>query len=196
MLTPRSKSMHHSLAPWHLALTSMLILQIGIGSIASPYHLRPSTHSSSHRGPMDGSAMPSESSLEQRVTFRPVPTHSMLWITMLASQLSLPFYTIIPMRRNEGCSSAGPNIRRTYITDSNNIATTQRVWFHKDVIEQDGVCILAGLEVMFAMLCTSWPITRAIWYATITLNPFLLTIAMGAVHFDLYSVLQLRPYWG
>src|SRR5258708_32893666 len=69
---------------------------------------------------------------------------------MLASQLSLPFYTITPTRRNKGCSPlTWPNIGCTNVTESNNIATTWRVQFCKDVIEQDGVCILAGLEVMF-----------------------------------------------
>src|SRR5258708_20856465 len=105
MLALRSKSMRRFLALWRLALTSMFILQIGVGSIASPYHSRPLTHSSSCRGPTNGSVTPSESSLEQRATFRPVPTRSMLWITMLDSQLSPPFYTITPTtRRNEGCS--------------------------------------------------------------------------------------------
>ena len=42
-----------------------------------------------------------------------------------------------------------PNIGRTNVTDSNNIATTRRVQFSEDVIERDGVCVLAGLEVMF-----------------------------------------------
>src|SRR5258708_1056736 len=43
---------------------------------------------------------------------------------------------------------ADPNIGRTNVTDSNNIATSRRVQFREDVIERDRV--LAGLEVMFS----------------------------------------------
>ncbi len=42
-----------------------------------------------------------------------------------------------------------PNIRCTNVTDSDSVVTTQRIRFHEDIVEWDGVCILAGLEVMF-----------------------------------------------
>ena len=45
--------------------------------------------------------------------------------------------------------STDPNIGRANVTDSDSVITTRRVRFREDVVEWDGVCILAGLEVMF-----------------------------------------------
>lgn len=97
--------MHCSLASWRLALSSILMPTISIGSFASPSHSRPWTYSSSRPGRTNGSATPSESSLEQWVTFRLVPTRSILWTTTLACLPSPSLYTITPATtRGEECS--------------------------------------------------------------------------------------------
>jgi len=63
----RSKSMHRSLPQWRSVLISMLMLPIGVGSIASPSQLRPYPNSSSRIDPTNGFAMPLWLLLERRV---------------------------------------------------------------------------------------------------------------------------------